>query len=89
MLNRIHLDGDQVAASKQERAQRLINVFSINPDKIDLIQNKNIVLIDDVMTTGATLSVVQNYLKILERKVFIIGSFLEHRINHHAKYRSC
>jgi ComF family protein len=63
VLNRIHLDGDQVAASKQERAQRLINVFSINPNKIDLIQNKHIVLIDDVMTTGATLSVVAELLK--------------------------
>ena len=63
MLNRIHIDGDQVAASKQERAQRLINVFSINPDKIDLIKNKHIVLIDDVMTTGATLSVVAELLK--------------------------
>ena len=63
VLNRIHLDGDQVAASKQERAQRLINVFSIDPNGIELIKNKRIVLIDDVMTTGATLSIVAKLLK--------------------------
>jgi ComF family protein len=63
VLNRIHLEGDQVSASKQERAQRLNNVFFINPNKIDQIKNKNIVLIDDVMTTGATLSVIAQLLK--------------------------
>jgi predicted amidophosphoribosyltransferase len=63
VLNRIHIEGDQVSANKQERAQRLINVFSISPDSIELIQNKNIVLIDDVMTTGATLSVIAQLLK--------------------------
>jgi ComF family protein len=63
VLNRSHLDGDQVFASKQERVQRLNNVFSINPKKIGLIKNKKIALIDDVMTTGATLSVVAQLLK--------------------------
>ena len=42
VLNRIHIDGDQVAASKQERAQRLINVLSIAPNGIELIKNKRI-----------------------------------------------
>jgi len=63
VLNRIHIDGDQVSASKQERAQRLNNVFSINPKQRSLIKNKKIVLIDDVMTTGATLNVVAQLLK--------------------------
>jgi ComF family protein len=63
VLNRIHIEGDQVSANKQERAQRLNNVFSINPNNMDLIKNKNIVLIDDVMTTGATLSVIAQLLK--------------------------
>jgi len=63
ILNRIHIDGNQATASKQERAQRLLNVFSISPNKIELIKNKRIVLIDDVMTTGATLSVVAELLK--------------------------
>lgn len=63
ILNRIHIDGNQATSSKEERAQRLINVFSINPNKIELIKNKRIVLIDDVMTTGATLSVVAKLLK--------------------------
>ena len=63
ILNRIHIDGNQATASKKERAQRLLNVFSISPNKIDLIKNKHIVLIDDVMTTGATLSVVAELLK--------------------------
>ncbi|MEY3522754.1 MAG: hypothetical protein RIT33_171 [Pseudomonadota bacterium] len=63
VLKRIHIEGDQVSASKQERAHRLNNVFFINPNNIDLIKNKNIVLIDDVMTTGATLSVIAQLLK--------------------------
>ena len=63
VLNRVHLEGNQVSASKQERALRLNNVFFINPNNIDLIKNKNIVLIDDVMTTGATLSVIAQLLK--------------------------
>ena len=63
VLNRIHIEGNQVSASKQERAQRLDNVFSITPKNISLIKNKNIVLVDDVMTTGATLSVIAQLLK--------------------------
>lgn len=63
VLQRMHIEGNQVSASKQERAQRLNNVFSIIPKNISLIKNKNIVLIDDVMTTGATLSVIAQLLK--------------------------
>jgi ComF family protein len=63
LLNRIHIEGDQVSASKQERSHRLSNAFFIKPKNIDLIKNKNIVLIDDVMTTGATLSVIAQLLK--------------------------
>jgi ComF family protein len=63
VLRRIHVEGDQVSATKKDRARRLNNVFSINPKKIGLIKNKRIVLIDDVMTTGATLSVVAQLLK--------------------------
>jgi ComF family protein len=63
LLNRIHIEGDQVSASKQERAHRLSNAFFIKPKNIDLVKNKNIVLIDDVMTTGATLSVIAQLLK--------------------------
>lgn len=63
VLQRIHVDGNQVSASKQERARRLNNAFSINPNNAVLVKNKNIVLIDDVMTTGATLSVAAKLLK--------------------------
>jgi predicted amidophosphoribosyltransferase len=43
--------------------KRLQTVFDINPDKINMIKNARIVLIDDVMTTGATLSTIAKLLK--------------------------
>jgi competence protein ComFC len=45
----------QVALQRNDRLFNLQNAFSLNPKSIDLIQNKNILLVDDVTTTGSTL----------------------------------
>ena len=42
--------------NRSERLSILETAFEINPDKTQEIHERNIVLIDDVMTSGATLS---------------------------------
>ena len=44
------------AVNRSERFSILESAFEINPDKAQEIQERKIVLIDDVMTSGATLS---------------------------------
>jgi predicted amidophosphoribosyltransferase len=63
VLGRNHTDGNQVHASREERLTRLINTFRVNPKSLDRIANQNILIIDDVMTTGATLNVMAKVLK--------------------------
>lgn len=43
----------QTHRSKQERHENMINAFSL--DKTDHLQNKHVLLIDDVITTGASI----------------------------------
>lgn len=47
----------------QEREANLSEAFWINPPKITLLQNKKIILIDDVFTSGATLQSAAKTLK--------------------------
>lgn len=48
--------------NRKNRLQNIVGVFSINPN-ID-IKNKNIILLDDVTTTGATLAEAKRVLKL-------------------------
>lgn len=48
--------GDQNGKSVEERFKNLKGVISPNPKRIDQIAGKRVVLIDDVMTSGATLA---------------------------------
>lgn len=54
----------QAGLSKKERENNLRNAFEINKDYQKLINHKTILLIDDVMTTGATL---ENCTKTLKK----------------------
>lgn len=63
VLGRNHTDGDQAHASREQRLTRLINTFRVNPKSLDRIANQNILIVDDVMTTGATLNVMAKVLK--------------------------
>jgi ComF family protein len=54
----------QVELKKIERENNLKNVFEINKKYANYAKNKNILLIDDVMTTGATL---ENCAKTLKK----------------------
>ncbi len=53
----------QASLSKKERLQNVKGAFSIKKKYINILQNKNIILIDDVMTTGATVSECAKVLK--------------------------
>lgn len=52
---------DQTRLNKKERTRNLKDVFFIQ-DNID-IKNKNFIIIDDVMTTGATINALSRLLK--------------------------
>lgn len=52
---------EQKSLSKEERYNNIINAFFIEDNK--KIKNKNILLIDDVTTTGATVLACKNLLK--------------------------
>jgi predicted amidophosphoribosyltransferase len=56
-----------------ERKENVSNVFYCEPDEIDLLKGKSVLLIDDVYTTGTT---VDECSKVLLRggasKVFVL-----------------
>ncbi len=62
-LWRIRGTASQTALTKNERLENVKNVFQLNPRFRDFIQNKNILLVDDVFTTGATLNEAAKVLK--------------------------
>ncbi len=53
----------QASLNRTERLKNMKNVFDISPKKKRLIAGKNILLIDDVLTTGATLNEASKILK--------------------------
>ena len=55
-LIRHKITPSQGQKSRAERIKNVKNAFAISPKSIQMIHEKNILLIDDVMTTGATIS---------------------------------
>ncbi|MCX6737810.1 MAG: phosphoribosyltransferase family protein [Candidatus Parcubacteria bacterium] len=53
----------QAELSKDERKKNIINAFEINPLLKDIIKDKNILLVDDVFTTGSTMEECSKILK--------------------------
>jgi len=49
--------------TRQQRFKNSENIFDINKEQLIKIKNKNIILLDDVYTTGATLNSAANLLK--------------------------
>ena len=55
VLERIHNNSTQTHKSSSERWQNTQGLFVPTP-KVDKLKNKHVLLVDDVFTTGATLS---------------------------------
>lgn len=62
-VNRIKYTTTQTKLSAKDRKKNLENVFEINEDYKNLIENKNVLIIDDVFTTGSTINAVAKELK--------------------------
>ena len=57
----------------EERFSNLENAFKINDKKVYLISDKNVIIIDDILTTGATVeSMAQLLKKFGARNVFVL-----------------
>lgn len=59
--------------NRRERIRNLIGSFTVK--NVDLIENKNIILLDDVVTTGATLKEAKKELKKAKAKNIIAFTF--------------
>lgn len=63
----------QTSLTKQERIHNLKNTFTvINPEKV---RRRNVIIIDDVITTGATTKEIARVLKIAGAKSITIKAF--------------
>jgi len=58
--------------NQTQRIQNVKNIFKINPKQIKFLKNKNIILIDDVFTTGSTLNECAKILKQYKVKNILI-----------------
>ncbi len=57
-VNRIIYKQKQSWSNRKERIENMKGVFSIV--KVELLKNKNVIIVDDVLTTGATLTELVN-----------------------------
>ena len=62
-LNKLGNEKHQAGLSQKERQENLSGSFKLKDEALTSIRNKNILLIDDVFTTGATLSECARVLK--------------------------
>ena len=64
----------QVGLTANERYQNLKNAFTIDNTKKEILRNKTILLIDDVITTGATINTASKLLKSTDvDKVYVLS----------------
>jgi ComF family protein len=54
----------QVGLPAEQRRSNLRNAFAIAPDNVELVAGKRILVIDDVMTTGATFCAVAEAMEV-------------------------
>jgi len=54
LLRRVKNTGTQTRLDKENRLLNLAGAFEVNPQKLHELKNKRLVLVDDILTTGAT-----------------------------------
>ena len=62
-VERQTLTPPQASLPLKERVKNIKGAFKVNTDKLDMLQGKRIAIIDDVMTTGASLNELAKTLK--------------------------
>jgi ComF family protein len=62
-LLRVRSTKAQVGLSRQQRRENVANAFAVAPARKDAIASRKVVLIDDVITTGATAEACARALK--------------------------
>jgi competence protein ComFC len=80
LLVRIRKTKTQVGLSKMEREVNLKNAFVLTPKYIHLVKGRNILIVDDVYTTGSTLNECAKVLKEFGAKEVIGFTFAKSRI---------
>lgn len=62
-LRRTRATAHQIGLTRRERERNVAGAFAVHPNAIGLVAGKSVLLIDDVMTTGATVSAATKALK--------------------------
>ena len=74
LLKRIKNTKTQTQLNNKERIENMKNAFIINPKYINLIQNKRIMLVDDIVTSGATANEATKVLRAAgARGIFLVA----------------
>ena len=72
-IKRVEKGLDQRGLDRKSRRKNLKKTFALNKNKIEQLKGKNILLIDDVLTTGATCHAISLLLKRSGAKSVVVG----------------
>ncbi|WP_339108636.1 ComF family protein [Thioclava sp. GXIMD4216] len=73
LLRRIRMTPPQEGLDRKQRAENVAGVFALHPKRADRAKGRKIVLIDDVMTSGATLRAAYDAVRPLDApKIYVL-----------------